>query len=273
MTEGPEASYLANYISKRFMKKQLRKIKIVAGRYKTHGPPRGFHPFTKSLHSSGGVRLVEVYKKGKVIFLFFDNGWCLIAKMGMVGWFYAQNDLPIYKNEAHVIFEFKDTNLIFSDFRNFGTLEFTNDPAKVIHEIESIAPDILDPRTSISEVKQRAENLDGRREVEEILMDQTALFSGIGNIIKSEALYSAKISPRRHLANLTSRELEVLFREARSYARSVLRVLDSAKVHSDEYEALQKVYQREVDPHGRPVRAYMSKATGRTTFWVPALQK
>ncbi len=269
MTEGPEASHLANYISKRFMKKQLRKIKIVAGRYKTHGPPRGFHPFTKSLP----VRLVEVYKKGKVIFLFFDNGWCLIAKMGMVGWFYTARDLPLYRNEAHVIFEFENNDLIFSDFRNFGTLEFTNDPAKVIHEIESIAPDILDPNTSIGDIRKRMERVDGRRQVEEILMDQTALFSGIGNIIKSEALYAAKISPRRHLADLTSREFEVLFREARSYARSVLRVLDSAKVHSDEYEALQKVYQREIDPQGQPVRAYKSAASGRTTFWVPGVQK
>ena len=77
MTEGPEASYLANYISKRFLKKRLRSIKIVAGRYKTHGPPTGFREFTKSLHVGDGVRLVEIYKKGKVIFLLFAKEFML----------------------------------------------------------------------------------------------------------------------------------------------------------------------------------------------------
>ena len=271
MTEGPEASYLANYISKRFLKKRLRSIKIVAGRYKTHGPPPGFREFTK-LIANIRVRLVEVYKKGKVIFLFFDNGWCLIAKMGMVGWFYTAEKKPIRRADPHIIFEFENKELIFSDFRNFGTLEFTNDSAKVVHEIESVAPDILDPQTTFSQIQERASSVNPGRKIDEVLMDQEALFSGIGNIIKSEALYAAKISPHRPATQLTSRELSVLWREARSYAHRVLRVLESEEIHSPKYVALQKVYQREQDPDGRPVKSYKSD-DGRTTFWVPGVQK
>jgi formamidopyrimidine-DNA glycosylase len=272
MTEGPEASYLANYISKRFLKKRLRNIKIVAGRYKTHGPPTGFHPFTKSLHVSGGVRLVEVYKKGKIIFLFFDNGWCLIAKMGMVGWFYSAKDKPFHRADPHIIFEFEGISLIFSDFRNFGTLEFTNNAAKVVHEIESVAPDILDSHISLSQIQERITGINGKRKIDEVLMDQEGIFSGIGNIIKSEALYAAKISPKRNLDSLTSRDLETLFRKARVYATHVLHILDSEEIHSPKYVALQKVYQREKDPHGNVVKHYVS-TDKRTTFWVPAIQE
>lgn len=266
MTEGPEATYLTNYISKRFLKKKLRSIKILAGRYKTHGPPHGFTTFTKHLP----VRLVEVFKKGKVIFLFFDNGWCLIAKMGMVGWMYAEGDTPFRKSDAHVVFEFEGMDLIFSDFRNFGTLNFTNNPAEVVEEIEHIAPDILD--TTFGEVQKRILNQKASDRIEEVLMDQTGLFSGIGNIIKSEALYTARISPKRHLSQLTNRELRAIFMAAKAYARSVVKILDSAKVHSDEYQALQKVYQRTEDPQGRRVHTYKS-ASGRSTFYVPGWQK
>lgn len=268
MTEGPEASYLANYISKRFLKKRLRSIKIVAGRYKTHGPPTGFREFTQHLP----VRLVEVYKKGKIIFLFFDNSWCLIAKMGMVGWFYSEANKPILRMDPHVVFEFDGSALIFSDFRNFGTLEFTNDTAKVIHEIEKVAPDISDPQITFAQIRRRVETLDKSRQLDELLMDQEALFSGVGNIIKSETLYSAKISPHRTLRSLTSRELANLWRAVRSYSRSVLKVLESEEIYSSAYIALQKVYQRDHDSEGHAIKSYKSAADGRTTFWVPTIQ-
>ena len=266
MTEGPEATYLANYISKRFLKKRLRNIKIVAGRYKTHGPPHGLAAFLKQ----SPTRLIEVIKKGKVIFLIFDNGWSLIAKMGMVGWMYAEGDKPFHKSEPHVVFDFEGDDLIFSDFRNFGTLTFTNNSAEVVEEIEHIAPDILE--TTFAEIEKRIPNLKGSNRIEDVLMDQTGLFSGIGNIIKSEALYSSHISPKRHLSQLTKANLRTIFMEARAYARRVVRILDSAKVHSEEYQALQKVYQRTEDPQGRRVHTYKS-ASGRTTFWVPEVQK
>jgi DNA-formamidopyrimidine glycosylase len=265
MTEGPEATYLANYISKRFLKKKLRNIKILAGRYKTHGPPHGLNAFLKSLPA----RLVEVIKKGKVLFLIFDNGWTLIAKMGMVGWMYAEGDTPFRKSDAHVIFEFEGGDLIFSDFRNFGTLNFTKNPAEVVEEIEHIAPDILE--TSFAEIEKRIPNQKESDRIEDVLMDQTGLFSGVGNIIKSEALYAARISPKRHLSQLTKANLQAIFMAAKSYSRRVLRILDTAKVHSDEYQALQKVYQRTEDPQGRRITSYKS-ASGRTTFYVPGFQ-
>jgi DNA-formamidopyrimidine glycosylase len=266
MTEGPEATHLANYISKRFLKKKLRNIKILAGRYKTHGPPHGFKDFLKALPT----RLVEVFKKGKVLFLIFDNGWTLISKMGMVGWFYTEDDLPLYKNEAHVRFEFDGQDLIFADFRNFGTLYFTNSLEEVLREVEQIAPDVLDAK--FSDIEKRVGSLKQSLRIEDVMMDQSALFSGVGNIIKSEALYQARISPKRHLADLTSSELRAIFMAAKAYARRVVQILDSAKVHSDQYEALQKVYQRTEDPQGRRITSYKS-ASGRTTFYVPAVQK
>lgn len=270
MTEGPEARYLANYVSKRFLKKRLRNMKILGGRYKTHGPPHGFKDFLKQLHRSIPVHLVEVWSVGKVIFLMFDSGYVLVAKMGMVGWFYTAEDMPLHKNEAHVVFEFEGgKDLIFADFRNFGTLQFTNNAHDLWDEMAYIAPDIIDGK--MDDILKRVPTIKPTSRIEDVLMDQTALVSGIGNIIKSEALYEAKVSPKKHFGSLKPAELRAVLEAARKYARRVLRILESAAIHSDKYVALQKVYQREEDPQGHRVHSYKS-AHGRTTFWVPEIQ-
>ena len=271
MTEGPEAKYLANYVSKRFLNKRLRNMKILGGRYKTHGPPKGFKDFLKQIHGSIPVRLVEVWSQGKVIFFMFDSGYVLVAKMGMVGWFYSADDAPLHKNEAHVLFEFEGSkDLIFADFRNFGTLNFTNNAKELWEEMAELAPDIIDGK--MDDILKRVPLIKPTSRVEDVLMAQTSLVSGIGNIIKSEALYEAKVSPKRHLGSLSSAELKAVLEAARKYARRVLRVLEKEEIHSDKYVALQKVYQREEDPQGRRIYSYKS-AHGRTTFWVPEVQK
>ncbi len=271
MTEGPEAKYLANYISKRFLGKRLRNMKILAGRYKTHGPPYGFKSFLKQLRGSISIKLVDVWSTGKVIFLMFDSGYVLVAKMGMVGWFYSADDAPLYKNEAHVVFDFEgEKQLIFADFRNFGTLTFTNNAKELWEEMAYIAPDIIDAK--MEDILKRVSTIKPTSRIEDVLMDQNGLVSGIGNIIKSEALYEAKVSPKRHFGSLKPAELKAVIEAARKYARRVLRVLETAEIHSDKYVALQKIYQRTEDPQGRRVHSYKS-AHGRTTFWVPDVQK
>lgn len=270
MTEGPEARFLANYVSKRFINKRLRNMKVLAGRYKTHGPPQGFKDFLKQIHGSIPVRLVEVWSTGKVIFFMFDSGYVLVAKMGMVGWFYSADDAPLYKNEAHIVFEFEGgKDLIFADFRNFGTLQFTNNAKELWEEMAYIAPDIIDAK--MEDILKRIPALRPTSRIEDVLMDQNALVSGIGNIIKSEALYEAKVSPKRHLGSLKPVELKAVLEAARKYARRVLRVLEKEEMHSDKYVALQKVYQHKEDPQGRRIYSYKS-AHGRTTFWVPEIQ-
>lgn len=196
MTEGPEATYLRNYVWRRFGGKRLRRIEIQGGRYKHKGAPTGMNAFVQNLP----LRLREVRKKGKVMFFFFDRGWCMIAKMGMTGWFSCPDDIRLFESDPNVVFHFDaGPPLYWLDFRNFGTLTFTQDASLIEAEFARIAPDILDRRTTLSAVYPRVRRLTHRVPVNVALMDQTLLVSGVGNIIKSEALYDARIAPRRTL--------------------------------------------------------------------------
>ncbi len=269
MTEGPEATYLASYIARRFKQKRLKNIKILDGRYKHHGPPTGLSRFKHDLP----IRLLDVQKRGKVLFLVFEKGWYLIAKMGMTGWFTIPKDELLFESDPNMVFQFEHTDLEYHDFRNFGTLTFTQDVGLVEKEYSRIAPDILDSETTFSQLQTRIQSFSEDRRFQApldlALMDQTFLLSGIGNIIKSELLYDAKLSPKRPASSLSKEEWRSLFHSARKISKKVLNHLLK---EDDRYFESRAVYQRVTDPQGRTVQKYKSR-DGRTTFWVPEVQK
>ena len=60
MPEGPEASFITQYIKDRFEHKTLTSIKIIKGRYVNHDPPNNFETFSKQLP----LKCRSVEKKG-----------------------------------------------------------------------------------------------------------------------------------------------------------------------------------------------------------------
>lgn len=273
MVEGPEASFLAYYISRHFKGRVLKDILIHRGRYKHHGPPTNFNGFRKNLP----MRLLDIYKKGKMILMLFENNWFLIAKMGMVGWFYRPSDKPIYEAEPNIVFEFDNGPLYFSDFRNFGTLTFTQDPYIVYSEINKIAPDILSKETTFNRVYDIIKDIKRNEKVknetiDNALMKQDFIISGVGNIIKSEALYDAAISPKRTIGSLTDNEWKRLYLATRHFSQKVLHLLKLNKRHDfEEYFKLHRVYKKDLDPRGNKIKSFTS-SDGRKTFWVPEVQ-
>jgi formamidopyrimidine-DNA glycosylase len=275
MTEGPEATHLGKFISRHFKGKRLSKISIVGGRYKHHGAPARMKEFQQQFPAT----LTDVYKKGKMLLLIFNNGWFIIAKMGMTGWFARPEDEQLFESPPNIIFQFGEgaraKQLQWHDFRNFGTLTFTNNSTEVLEELKGIAPDILDSDVTAAQVYKRilaAAELDIRWNptIAEALMDQAYAISGIGNIIKSELLYDAGISPKRHIKDLSKQDWFAVFRSARKISQMVLRHLESGKGREDYFSA-HKIYQKETDPNGRPVKRAQF-GDGRTTFWVPEVQ-
>jgi len=227
------------------------------------------------------MRLTDVYKKGKVIFLIFERNWVLLAKMGMTGWFYRGADRPLFRSQPNVTFEFENEELHFADFRNFGTLVFTDNVLDVMEEMDRLAPDVLNPYTTFVEIAERValakEGKQGKQgkqglPVGDALMDQTLLMSGIGNILKSEVLYAAGVSPRRELKDVGEDEWRRIVSAAKSVSKKTLAVLERRSGESrEEYAELRRVYGKETDPEGRRVVAYQS-ADGRATYYVPSVQ-
>jgi DNA-formamidopyrimidine glycosylase len=267
MVEGPQNAYMARRISKRFKNKRLHDVKVVGGRYKTH-QLKNLKLFKMSLP----LRLKGVYNKGKVLFLFFENkdgeAWTMIVKFGMSAWFYFGDEDENVKPDIEFMFD-KVGKLNFHDTRHFGTITVTKDADLIMRELEKIAPDVLDKKVNYSEVKDRIKEMNPNATIDTILMDQSAFVSGIGNIIKSEVLYDAKISPKTRVKDLDQKQWKRLFQSAKKITQKVLSEIISGA--ANEFEKITKIYQMDQDPKGNKVERFTSP-DGRVTFWVPNIQ-
>lgn len=273
MPEGPEATFISYTLNKELQNKTLDSIKILKGRYVKHGPPNGFNEFIQDLP----LKLIKIGKKGKVILFYFDNDWCIISKLGLMGWWYTK-DKPEWRSEyINLQFHFdKDTVLTYSDTLSYGTLTFTKIDSEVYKkEIDKLGLDILDRGstfkkfiTRVNEIKEKYKN----KEIEEILTDQEILISGIGNYLKAEILYDAKISPLRLIKDISDKEWKTIFDSCKKISRNFKNALSIDKDGKRGYYEKQfKVYSQEVDPLGNKVAKFKTK-TGRTTHWVPVVQ-
>jgi formamidopyrimidine-DNA glycosylase len=274
MPEGPEASFLAHYINKHFQHETLTNINIVKGRYINHGPPPNFSSFVRALP----LKCTNIDKKGKVIFFHFEKGWCLISKLGMSGWWYTPGNEPDWKPVSpNVNLKFgRNKDLLFSDTRNYGTMTITQDPAIIQEEYDKLAPDILQKSTNVNGFHSRLTVLQNKpsfqtKLMEDVVMEQKLLLSGLGNYLKAEVLYAAQISPLRKVGDVTLEEWTKFFKCAKTISRKMYDILLSAE-SGNKYLGAMKVYHHSFDPYGNPVHTHSSK-TGRTTWWVPAVQK
>jgi endonuclease-8 len=103
------------------------------------------------------------------------------------------------------------------------------------------------------------------REVGDALLDQRAV-AGIGNLWKAEALWEARVSPWRPLADATDAEL----RDVLATAHRLM------TVSVEGTRPLRRVYRRVGRPCPRCntlIRSYPQGGDARTAYWCPNCQR
>ncbi len=105
----------------------------------------------------------------------------------------------------------------------------------------------------------------GRTAIKARLLDQGSI-SGVGNLLADEALWRARLSPRRTAGELSEPELDRLRRELRAALRSAHRL---GGVHTGRF-----VPARGREGHCPRDGSPLERATigGRTTYWCPLCQ-
>jgi len=163
---------------------------------------------------------------------------------------------------------------VYSDPRNFGTLEFTQDKEKIAREKNTLGLDIMDAATTWKLFYTRVEEWKRSHlkscSIEEMLTDQKQVVCGIGNYLKSELLYEVKMAPMRDIRNISMEEWKSLFQKMKSKTRKMYQIM--LRGEEKKYEESMKVYGRKEDLEGRKVETY-TDPRGRTTHWVPSVQK
>jgi formamidopyrimidine-DNA glycosylase len=271
MPESPEVYNLVKNVLSKYIGKKLNNIKINFGRYKTHGPPDNFNKFKKAFP----IKCINVYKKGKVIFICFENDWYIISKLGLMGWWNIEGYQPEWRsnNKKNVVFSFNNSkDLIYDDNLSFGSITITNNLDIIEKELYKLAPDISDKKNKFSDIQKRIDikylKIKNKL-IEDVIIDQQLIFSGIGNYLKSEILYESKISPLRKIKDITLDEWKQIFIIAQKFCNKMQKILNSN--NTNKYFNEMKVYQKKYDPYGNQIKTRKT-IEGRTTFYVESIQ-
>lgn len=285
MPEGPELSRSRDHLRPFLVGRAIvNAFPGKKGRYALESP-EGFNEFVEDISKKGAPRIKEVNVKGKFMWWRMNfpcehENWHLWTTYGMSGQWLTQEgkhtSFGIYCNESGVAVLPYDT-LYFNDSRHFGTLKFVKGDGALFKKLASLGPDMLnDPPTTQEFVDRLLKK--PNKTLAEVLMDQSVI-SGVGNYVKAEALYLAELSPHRLVDSLLVAEMARLRQQIINVMKasyntggatlSTYRQVDGKKGAA---QSRFVVYGNKTDPMGNPV-IKEETLDGRTTHWVPAVQR
>ena len=268
MPEGPECRHITDCLQQMVVGKQLLEVSILGGRYLRHGPFQGYQDFNNTLQHNL-IMVENVNCHGKFIYWKFNNKYSLWNTLGMSGQWTSTLD-----KHCHIEFKFQDGQIVyFRDIRNFGTLKLVDNPSLLETKLHGLGTDILDNTPLELDSCLSIFNRRKKWNICKLLMDQS-YFSGVGNYIKSEALYSAKINPFSLVEDLSVQQLYTLYQAIREVAHNRYRskgasfqTFQDPDRNKGKYSYQFKVYgQTQVNIHQVKRDVTPDK---RSTYWVP----
>ena len=244
--------------------------------------PRLTRPVEPTLVASEliGERIATLDRRGKYLLWRLDSGRTLVVHLRMTGSLRhaVAGQLPDDAYRRAVLRLDSGIDVAYRDVRRFGTWELL-DPAHLRPYLASrLGPEPLAPSFTGDRL---AWALAGRRApIKAFLLDQRRI-AGIGNIYADEALWRARIHPRRPAGELEATELARLHRSVRAALRrgvelqgSTLRDYVTPDGSSGGMQHEFHVYGRLGEPCdrcGRPIERIV--VAGRGTWLCPRCQR
>jgi formamidopyrimidine-DNA glycosylase len=152
-----------------------------------------------------GKKFTAIRRRGKYLVFDIDDGNTLLLHLRMSGRIHLIPGNTSRGKHEHVVFSFQDgRQLRFHDPRKFGRLNLVKNPEWILGRLgpEPLASEFT-AKVLTKILKQR------KRILKPLLLDQTFI-AGLGNIYVDEALWEAKLHPRRIAASLSAPESKIL---------------------------------------------------------------
>ena len=240
-------------------------------------------PFPPTLAARlDGALIGALGRRGKYILIELDADGLLLLHLGMSGRVTASRSaLPVAPHD-HVVLTLNDGTVVrFNDARRFGTLDYVKRGEEHRHPLlAGLGPEPLEPGFDGAYL---AAKLAGKRTpLKAALLDQRVV-AGLGNIYVCEALFRARLSPRRLAASIGRGRAERLAAAIRSVLTEAIAAGGSSLrdyVHADGelgyFQHHWAVYGREGGPCpgcGCGVGVRRIVQSGRSTFFCAKRQR
>lgn len=161
-----------------------------------------------------GQTVTAIWRRAKYIVFDFASGAHLLIHLKMSGRLHITTPDSERSKHEHVILHFDDNRqLRFHDTRKFGRVYFTHDLDTILGHL---GPEPLEASFTATLFAERLHR--HKRQLKPLLLDQTFI-AGLGNIYVDEALWEAKLHPRRIAADLSTGEADALFQAIRIVLR------------------------------------------------------
>ena len=240
-----------------------------------------------------GSKIVSVERFGKGLVISLDNDYAIAIHIRMTGQLIYRDAVieksfhpslkiggEIPNKFTHVIFTLKgkkDAMLYYNDIRQFGWMKIIKrGDLKTVPFFKELGPEHLKDLTEelLSTIVHSAKG-----PIKPLLMDQKKI-GGIGNIYANDALFQAKIDPRRKANSLTDVEIAHLFEAIEFVLKKSLSYGGASEVNfvnalgeDGGYQHHFLVYARENEPclvcHTLIIKI---RKAGRGTFYCPTCQ-
>ena len=224
-----------------------------------------------------GARVTGLSRRAKYGVIETDRGDAMIFHLGMSGRWRVDPE-ELLKHDHLVIATEEGRRLALNDARRFGSVDLWRSDA--LAEYPPFAALGPEPLGDALTAKHLTRAFEGRiASIKLLLLDQR-IVAGLGNIYVCEALYEARISPRRPAGQVATARLARLVLAIRAVLCAAIEaggssLRDYARPDGElGYFSKQfKVYGREGEPCecGGTVARYAEG--GRSTFWCPKCQR
>jgi formamidopyrimidine-DNA glycosylase len=233
-----------------------------------------------------GRRVQSVERRAKYILINLSGNKTLIAHLGMSGRMAAASADKPFGAHDHVVIDLKNKRrLVFRDPRRFGMMDIADtDKLAAYKLLRRIGPEPLSKAFTPAYLEKV---LKGRKPAIKIALMDQRLIAGIGNIYACEALFYAKIDPRREAGKIKRAELKRLVPAIKKVLNKSIELGGSSLRDYAHADGALGRFQHEFAVYGRegkpcPVRGCGCHHTGgircitqggRSTFFCPVQQK
>ena len=164
------------------------------------------------------LEIQNLSRRGKFVILELSRGLTLLVHLRMSGHLEVLHGGKPPRRHDRAILTLDDGREVrFEDTRKFGRIWLVRAPEKVL---EKLGPEPL----AISAADFTAGLAARSRRLKPLLLDQ-AFLAGVGNIYSDEALWAARLHPRRRSDSLTPAQAAELLRAIRAVLRRGIRNL------------------------------------------------
>lgn len=213
MPELPEVETVCRFLAKELEGKVIKEIKILN--------PKLRIPIPSNLNTKlKNQKILKILRKGKYIVFEIQNQEALIMHLGMSGRILVKNKkLDLYHKiklndkHNHLIINFENgSEFIFNDTRKFGLITLAKFTELNQHKLFSKLG--IEPFSEEFNRKKLEQIFKNRTKSIKLVLMDSSLILGIGNIYASEILFRAKIHPEKPAKELNSKNIADIYKQS-----------------------------------------------------------